>query len=1451
MWNSFNIYVGSYQNSFETLCNQLFERYLSKEYPNLIEEFKVINGAGGDGGIEAYGKLSNGNIIAIQSKWFKQALNTNELNQIKKSITTALKIRANITEYIICIPHDVSSVKIGKGKKLTQNSEDERIKKFEKEIKNSYPNLKITWWFEHSILAELQKTENEGVRKYWFEKEIIHSKFLKDKFDLQKTNFWLKERYVGDLHTKGDIQNLIERQLYSLPFRKKNLVKILDLKNKANHAKSISQKFIKQSLKSDELSKKLTQINCFIEDLILKSSELEAKLLNGIEHNLIINDEEEVPIIYTIEDTIKILKSVNPTNIQKSTYDKLGVSLRELSKDVIYSYFDIENELVTISTSLILGKPGTGKTLGLAYAVEECVNKSAPAILIQAKGANSKDWTQLLSQELELSNWNKNEIFSALETLAIGKDCDLASNNTANFENTNVLICIDGLEEDILNDGNWYDRINETIEITNKYKRIRFVFSAREYFYNNQRLPNYQKNYKELRLKREGDVKVEDVAKKYFEKYKITIENYQFIKGLDSLFALKLFCETYQHSTIKRTEIVETTISKLINLKIDRINEEYLESLDPRKAKSRNAVLEFLNIISDLFYYNSEVSHTQILDLGIEKQLKYLDGNEIELLIEFLSNNGILIKYERNVDSASILETKEIYYTFSYQSILEIIVSSKISNNIINGKIDSLPDSLFNPFPLSTELDDEDYNPHSDFSPNRRIIQDIINEVFIKKHKLIGIDNFLTNGFTEEEVFELQLNALYAVPNKISCIYKDWITEILKKDYIKRFQILQDLIIPLSYDNDSSFNAMYLHNILKNITNHFERDKFWSGLDDYEGNIMSQKLNISKYGLSQWSLTSILDDNFDLDETDMFDGLPLIYTWGFTTLDQKLRENLRVKLTKWAIILPSEFKKLLDLMLPIGEPQILEDLASITLGLATKCKSESAIHELALWSLNNIFSNTDKYRNVIVRYGFRAIVERAFQYNLISKVEVEKSRPVRKDDLILLGVDEKYINNPKEDPYPIGHDLSWYVIKKAYEDFLSIDTGFNSLSHDKDNPFITDFYQKYSLLIKNSTSARTWGMATAIAYIKSLGFNRSTGYVNTDATHGSKSEKFTFEEKYVWLAVHYLKGYLSDYLPYEYDHENREFNWIDDYSKIVHISNPVEDWQTNLENQVDEYFNPPLWIIKEELAPEINNLENIGIEIDQIIDNQPKIDFNNWLKYNNFDLNSDIEKEYLAIYQNTELTNSSETINSFICCCGYLIDEKDFDLFVKQISQSSKYIPLTDFASTDTNTYTNPSNLFWMDWINEKYNHTEFDEGKYVFTCLTKVMKDTVDGEKEVIVPSKKIRKLLSISELDNNNYLNLNSDIIGFSHEIKTERFSYGDYQSMILIDKNILLKELKNNGMKLFWMATHFVKKNPLNKKIKEIEHSQKVRNYITWLDDKNQLRSVQYFEGKYSNS
>jgi predicted helicase len=126
-WGAFKTYEMGYRSAFETLNNQLFERYIKRTYGPSVVRFRVINGAGGDGGVEAYAAISNGDIIAVQSKWFLQSLSDNEIGQIKKSILTAKTDRPQIKEYIICIPHDVNSQKIGRGKTITVNHEEKKI----------------------------------------------------------------------------------------------------------------------------------------------------------------------------------------------------------------------------------------------------------------------------------------------------------------------------------------------------------------------------------------------------------------------------------------------------------------------------------------------------------------------------------------------------------------------------------------------------------------------------------------------------------------------------------------------------------------------------------------------------------------------------------------------------------------------------------------------------------------------------------------------------------------------------------------------------------------------------------------------------------------------------------------------------------------------------------------------------------------------------------------------------------------------------------------------------------------------------------------------------------------------------------------------------------------------------------------------------------------------------
>ena len=49
--------------AFEMLCNQLFENWCKNEYGSSIASVHAVNGAGGDGGVESYAVLKDGNII--------------------------------------------------------------------------------------------------------------------------------------------------------------------------------------------------------------------------------------------------------------------------------------------------------------------------------------------------------------------------------------------------------------------------------------------------------------------------------------------------------------------------------------------------------------------------------------------------------------------------------------------------------------------------------------------------------------------------------------------------------------------------------------------------------------------------------------------------------------------------------------------------------------------------------------------------------------------------------------------------------------------------------------------------------------------------------------------------------------------------------------------------------------------------------------------------------------------------------------------------------------------------------------------------------------------------------------------------------------------------------------------------------------------------------------------
>jgi hypothetical protein len=1495
-WNSFLTYGESPQNAFEILCNQIFERYLNRKYTNDLFKFRVINGSGGDGGIEAYGQLSSGGILAVQTKWFRDVLEDAEIGQIRRSVNTAMDLRPNIKEYTICIPHDVTSLKYGRGKKgenkkPINNFEEKRIDDFTNEIKAKYPDLTLIWWYEKEIELELQQSNNEGVHKFWFDKEIISLDYLTKQFDLQKRG-WLHERYIPELHAQGIINYEYQKVCYSFKYRKELSNSLERVSNDLHFCIDQIERFISVNNILNDLNNDLEVIKgnlvCFLKEF----QSLNSAIIIG-------NDYYKPQAISEIRiwDTKLKLEKLKPTNLQKNILPKLVSTFESIHQLDLPKFLEHLGLCSSQKIRLILGDPGTGKTHGLANCVENHLNHNSPAVIIQALGCPCKNWTQILASALELNNWRKEEILSALESLAVKNDFQssylLGPDKESNSECTKAIICIDGLEEDIENQKDWYSRIRECEQFVENYPKVRFIFSARRYFYNNKEIPK-QNVFQKVSLPREGDVSILDVAEKYFSKehFNIQISSYSLIKGIDSLFALRLFCEQYKNSTISDTDKIVTAARDLLNIKIERINREFLTTLQNRIGKTRNPVLDSLRIIADHFYINVEVEHNQLVELISPTVKDYLNNSEIDSLIDYLSNNAFLIKSER-VEKVAVLSMKKCIYFVTYQSIIEHIISEKIYLEIKNESLNRIPNILLHGMvqPLDLTLNIQPRN--FEIPTNRRIIQIIINNIFYEKSRLIGEKNFLTEGFSPLEIFKMQMEALRKAPLGLAIKYKKYIDELFFIGYRERLFIIRHLIMPSCNSNSNIFGAEYLHELLFKQPSLFERDRLWSGLDDYERNLGNKVVVQQKYTFikkiyhllqtlihrnggsnlnekSPFDLTFLKEPDFDFLDTEslinadeihlttssLHNEYPLIYAWGLSTIDQHLRNRLRVELVSWAIKNTTEFILLLDKLFNCNDPQIQEDFASIMLGVASRVKEKEKIKALALWSVNNIFSFQETHRNIIVRQGFRSIVERAFQFGIISENEVSicRPRPIKKITILPFELNE--ISIQQGECYPIVYDLAWYVIERAYDDFLEAPSVFGDDTIDNDCDEAKALLNEYRIKFKEKDLyGFKWAMIAAISFIKNHGFNRTTGNWHTDATHGSKSIIFTYEEKYTWLAVHYIQGYLSDYVPIRRWSNSREF--VKDYSQLSDIPNPSDLMLEYDSIGEDHNFNYG-WVIKEVLSSELDTESDVKKSISDSVNEDPNLNFENWLSFKSSDFQlSGQDLKWTALYNRTTLHDSKQLCHASIDAKACLIEKNDLKTLKEIIIQNPDELRFITYlnnlhSSPQTDTYCNPSDIVWMTWIEEDETGQSFykkqtDEEKIIHHTLTQAVKNTFDKESHIMLPSKKVRELIGCFELIGGELKNGNGNTLAFCSKI-SDGF-YRDSQELVLVENEALNEALYKEGYEIIWFIEHFKSKNPLNENLDKNFHVQKSRKYFVWIEN-HQINSIKFWDEWFSN-
>ncbi len=1420
-FNNLNNYNDSNEKAFEALCNQLFERWIRKEYATSLKYFTTVNGAGGDGGIEAYAIINSGDVVGVQAKWFRTSLSDNQIGQIRNSINSARTVRNNIKRYIVCLPRDFQSDKIGKGKKLVKDSEEKRINGLIDEMAAQYTDLILEFWNEHKIREELQRPENDGILRFWFEKEELPIEFLIEKFDLAKAG-WLKERYVPSLHCQGVIEGKVQEILFTPVFREKEMKDI--------------QKVIKQTLSTNSTIEEFNRVAG-------PGNEFEVDL-NSIRDNLKIYHDELLKVRASIkngEDTY-VAAMVNEVDIWpiKSAIQqkKLPNNFRNLKPKLLRMlekthqlhlslYISQVSEEHRPHNFLILGSPGTGKTHGVAKAIQNRLSDNLPAMIIRAKGTPVDSWASILHSTLGgLNDWSDSQIFAGLEALAVRADQSkaLAVNLSAicGHEPTKILICIDGVDEaeDI---ATWKIRINEIIQWTNRYPRLRFVVTSRQYVPYNMNPCDLDFNDVNRRfdLFDQGDVPIHELAPKYLKEYSINYENSPWLIGaFENALSLKLFCEEYKGKNLSSlAKPVTLGLGALLNAKVQRIENEFFEKLSPDWSRTDQVIKKALFHIAEALQNKSYVEHDTLCKHLAKEFDGLIDRNWAAKLLDTFAYHGVILKREQMPeDGISLLK---IDYTAAYQSYLDYFVAIKATQEIVSTGKKEIPVLL---------------KSRNDWNILSLSAISLLNDHNI----LIGENGYWTDDLDVEKIQLLKFEALNNASDQVVKDQLPSIKNVFFNSVEQRNAVLFQFIIPNLYRTGLNLGVDFLHESLISFPNAFERDVVWSSPDKFNGN---QHLNIG----------TILS-RYQLQPYHKYNELPIVFAWSLTSTNNVYRQHCRSQLTHWGYHNPKEYIEILSRVFFCGDPQVQEDLANILLGIASLInKPGKGLKELAVWVKANIFAEEKIIiiRNSVVRHSTRALLERAFALNECNEEDVKKARPPYKinDDLLILDLSGG--GNGKGERFPIVHDLAWYVIEKSSRGFLDYKSGKKTNSEGE------ALIQKYRDKYKEHLGPFEFIMSAGIAFIKNLGWNRVNGPGMTEATHGSKSKFATFEEKYTWLAVHEMQGYLADQVPFKNDNEVSKR--VLDYNLLIHVPNPAKDYLEDTKGPLKVLKDS--WYVPDDIAPVLPYTDaTLKKDIKTWVNRKDIPKFSSWINVDGLRLTGGLKSpdKWLSLYMDTDLSepnNIGRTALELVCC---LLKKVDLDNFLKYFKSNMAQLKSWPFerldhfeASPKCNTYSSVKDIVWMNWIEEEYSSEVIEKsGSENFTLIktvTEVIENTVDdGEDYFKIPSKYVRECLHIVDTDKERFFSEKEELSGIFYK---HGKPYYDIQKFLLVDKIEFHSAIEKDGLMPIWIAFQMQDTTlELKRKHKDC-HAQNCRLWLVW-EEGGVTKELLYHSGRFTN-
>lgn len=1003
-WSFFKTHGEAPSRAFEAFCGVLFERWCRREYGANIEHIYYVNGAGGDGGVEAYTKLKNGDVIGLQTKWFLGAIDDSQVNQIEKSISTAASVRKGLVRYIVSVPRDLCDAKTNKRKTKTERDKWNAVVT---KTTNSYPMLLVELWDDTKLGALLAELGSEGLERYWFNRTVITVDDLTRLFQ-QARSGWLSKRYAPDLHQVGLIENDLKIRMEGAKIVpawrheinrlscsiEKTLNGVRRLRRFPDYLKSVEAEGV-----IDSAEKWLLQADTYFEEIISILAP-ECNFPVSIVATCSPPWEGLGSLLSLLEQFDKKGIRVNPFEPVKKNIDQLIDKWSNLSitPEVLH---DFSRPVAYI------GDPGAGKTDALANAVERCLQARIPALLIRAKDlASNQNWDEIIRKAIGEPSWTLPEIFDALDASASQADVQRAAADKEKIASTSrLLIAIDGMDESVRAE-QWEDRINELEILVKEWPRILIACSYRSSL---SRRFTGAVNLS-TRDVQESDAPLGQVFRAHCKSANIVCP--PLLRwALQSPLSIRLFAELFAGKTITEISLANFSIHELMRKKIEHVetalrdadSEGWSVSLTPVRQSIRT-------IVTRCFEKGRAITTDEALDV-IEAAIKpkaVFTREQLLALLHQCSDSGLLL-FSR-MPTENPLDDDICLWEPAYEFLTDYFLASEAVKSVKESQAcKDIPEYLRQ-------------------RPNARTLT----------VSLLGAEgyHFLESGLWErdfgpESREELQLAAILTMPTSFAEYYRPWVMQMFTRNMPSCRQVVRQLIVPGLRIPDYPFGAKFVHDVLLPMAVS-DRDLLWSG---------PHYIPRNHGGIWEGYGDEILE-HLNVSPDDPWHATPLLLAWGTTTVDNKNRRRIRAELAKWGAKNTSGLLELLKTTFQTNDPQMKEDLVSAVYGSACLCRPDHTWIPICNWVIDSFFAPTRllKTDNIVIRHAALGIIERL----LVSSVAIDahKLEYVKKPSIEtekLVPVDNHAAIHSKERAgyEPVTNDLDWYVLPKAFTPFFT------------------------------------------------------------------------------------------------------------------------------------------------------------------------------------------------------------------------------------------------------------------------------------------------------------------------------------------------------------------------------------------------------------------------------